>query len=86
MRSRWLAVGWLVVAVAVWNGFYDLLITRGVKEYLMRNAQARLGEIPTPSMAAIMNQTSSDAVVTATLWASLVLVAGWLTIWLARRG
>lgn len=76
----------MVLAVAVWNGFYDLLITRGVKEYLMRNAQSRLGEIPAPSMAAIMSQTSSDAVVTASIWAGVVLVAGWLTVWLARRG
>lgn len=76
---------WVVMAVAVWNGFYDLLITRGAKEYLMRSAEARLGEGPVPSMAVIMAQTSHDAAITASIWAGVVLAAGWATIWLARH-
>lgn len=86
MRARWLALAWAGIAVVVWNGFYDLLITRGVKEYLMRNALSRLGEGPPASMIGIMAQTSHDAVITSSLWAGLVLAAGLATIWLARRG
>ena len=85
MRARWLGLGWIVVAGVVWSGFYDVLMTRGTKEYFMRNALSRLGEAQVPSMAAIMAQTSSDAIVTASWWGGTVLVAGWLTIWLARR-
>lgn len=85
MRTRWLALGWAGIAAAVWNGFYDLLMTRGVKDYLMRSAQARLGEGPPASMPDIMAQTSHDAAITASIWAGIVLAAGWSTIWLARR-
>jgi hypothetical protein len=85
MRARWLALAWAGIAVVVWSGFYDLLITRGVKEYLMRNALSRLGESAPVSMPDIMAQTSRDGAITASLWAGFVLAAGWLTIWLARR-
>jgi hypothetical protein len=32
-----------------------------------------------------MAQTSHDAAISASLWAALVLAAGWTTIWMARR-
>jgi len=86
MRTRVLVLVWMGVAVTVWNGFYDLLITRGTKEYLMRSAFSRLGEGPSVSMVDIMAQTSHDAVFTASLWAGFVLASGWATIWLVRRG
>lgn len=85
MRLRWLVLAWAGMAVVVWNGFFDVLITRGAKEYVMRNAQARLGEGPAASMAAIMAQTSHDAAITSSLWAGTVLAAGWATIWFVRR-
>ena len=85
MRPRWLALAWAGMAAVVWNGFFDLLITRGAKEYVMRDAQARLGEGPPASMADIMARTSHDAAITSSLWAGTVLAAGWVTIWLARR-
>jgi hypothetical protein len=85
VRARGLALAWAIGACVVWNGFYDLLITRGSKEYLMRNALSRLGEGPPVSMIDIMAQTSHDAALTASLWAGAVLAAGWTTIWLARR-
>jgi len=85
MRARWLVLAWAGVALVVWNGFFDLLITRGTKEYLMRNAMNRLGEAPPASMIDIMAQTSHDATITSSMWAGFVLAAGWATIWLARR-
>lgn len=85
MRARWLGLAWAGIAVAVWSGFYDLMITRGTKEYLMQNALNRLGEAPPASMAGIMARTSHDAAITSSLWAGAVLAAGWATIWLARR-
>jgi hypothetical protein len=85
VRLRILILLWVVVGVLVWNGFYDTLMTRGVKEYLMREAMARAGDGPAASLPAIMAQTSHDAAITSTIWASAVTAAGWATIWLARR-
>ncbi len=85
MRARWLVVGWMGVAGAVWCGFYDILITRGTKAYFMYEAMARAGEGPAPSLEHVMTQTSHDARITASMWAAFVLAAGWITIWAARR-
>jgi hypothetical protein len=85
VRLRWLVIGWVGVAAAVWLGFYDILLTRGTKEYFMREAMARAGDGPPASLDGIMAQTSHDAAITASVWAALVLAAGWATIWMARR-
>jgi hypothetical protein len=85
VRARWLALGWVGIATAVWCGFYDILITRGTKAYFMLEAMARAGDGPAPSLSAIMAQTSHDAAITASFWAAFVLVAGWATIWMARH-
>ena len=85
MRARGLVIVWVGVAAAVWFGFYDIFITRGTKAYFMLEAMARAGDGPAPSLDAIMAQTSHDAVITASLWAALVLTAGWATIWMATR-
>jgi hypothetical protein len=86
VRGRWLLVGWLFVGLAVWSGFFDILITRGIKEYLMREAQFELGRGPIATMPDIMSQTARDASVIATRWAVFIVAAGWTTVWLARRG
>lgn len=85
MRARWLVVGWVGVAAAVWCGFYDILISRGTKAYFMLEAMSRAGDGPAPSLDAIMTQTSHDAAISASTWATFVLASGWTTIWMARR-
>jgi hypothetical protein len=62
----------LILVIAVWNGFFDILVTRGVKEYLFRAAEHELGRGPAVTMNQIMAQTVADASVTASLWALLV--------------
>jgi hypothetical protein len=84
VRLRWLVIGWIGVAGAVWLGIYDILMTRGTKAYFMLEAMARAGDGPAPSLDAIMAQTSHDAAISASIWAALVLAAGWTTIWMAR--
>ena len=38
-RARRWAIGlWIVMAVVVWNGLYDLRITLGVRDHLMKQA------------------------------------------------
>ena len=85
MRTRGLAVMWAVVVLVVWCGFFDVLITRGTKEYQMRQALHEAGQGPPAEMAAIMRQTAHDAAISSTLFAAPVLTAAALTLWLARR-
>ena len=80
-RVERIAVGaWLVLSIVVWNGIYDLLLTRGIKDYVLRNAlhEARRG--PAVSMTALLDFTVSEAFWVATLWASVILCAGLWTI------
>jgi hypothetical protein len=85
-RRQRVAVGlWAVVAVVVWNGVYDMTVTRGVKEYLFRTALHEAGRGPRMSMAAVMDVAVHDAVWIATLWTSVILLAGLCTIRLVAR-
>jgi len=76
---------WLVTALVVWNGIYDVLLTRGVKEYLFRHALHEAGRGPGIPMAQIMDVTVRDAVWVSTLWSCIILLGGMVTIWLMRR-
>ena len=76
---------WLVLGAAVWNGFFDLYVSRGAREYgQLRVEHARDG-LPEPDMKEIMGRATHDGVVGSTLWAVLVVGAGLGTLWLARR-
>ena len=80
-RAERVAVGlWLVLAVVVWNGVYDLLLTRGIKDYLLRNALHRAGRGPDVSMTASLDFTVTQAFWISTLWASVILLAGLWTV------
>jgi hypothetical protein len=80
MRRGVVLVIWLAIGVAVWNGFYDLYVSRGAREYLQLVAEAELGRGERPSMAAVMAANSQAGLVAASLWAALVVGAGWLTV------
>jgi hypothetical protein len=75
---------WIVLAVVVWNGVYDLLLTRGIKDYLLRNALHEAGRGPQVSMTALLDFTVSEAFWVSTLWASVILCAGLWTVRLMR--
>lgn len=80
-RTERIAVGvWIVLAITVWNGVYDLLLTRGIKDYLLRNALHQAGRGPEVSMTAILDFTVSEAFWVSTLWASVLLFAGLWTV------
>jgi hypothetical protein len=80
-RPERIAVGlWLTLALVVWNGVYDLLLTRGIKDYLLRNALHQAGRGPEVSMTALLDLTVSEAFWVSTLWASVILCAGLWTI------
>lgn len=76
---------WAAIGFAVWNGFYDLYVSRGAREYLQMAAEAELGRRETPSMTHVMEAAQKNGARVGGGWAILVTGAGWATIWLARR-
>ena len=85
MPSRIAAAFWLVLGVAVWNGFYDLYVSRGAREYGQLRVEAELGRGAEPDMTHVMARARRDGAVAATLWAALITLAGWGTIALGQR-
>jgi hypothetical protein len=79
-RER-LAVGiWIVVPLVVWNLVYDLLLTRGVKEFMLRATLHEAGRGPAVTMAQVLDRYVYDAIWISTLFASIVALAGFYTI------
>lgn len=82
---RLAVVLWLVLGAAVWNGFFDLYVSRGAREYgQLRVEHARDG-LPEADMKAIMGRAQRDGAVAATLWSVIVVAAGLGTFAMARR-
>ena len=77
---------WLIVAAVVWNGLYDILLTRGVNEFLFRVALYLARRAPAPSMSHAMDITVRNAIWISTLWAGMIFLAGLVTIRLLRSG
>jgi uncharacterized membrane protein SpoIIM required for sporulation len=71
---------WVIVSLVVWNGVYDLLMTRGIKDYLLRQALHQTGRGPEVSMTALIDFAITEATWVSTLWASVILLAGLMTI------
>jgi hypothetical protein len=87
IRSRRAAIAiWVAMAIVVWNGLYDLRITLGVRDYLLQEALHEAGRGPAVVMSDAMHETVRDAVLVASLWASIVLAAGLGTVRLLRTG
>jgi hypothetical protein len=84
-RERIAVAIWLVVALVVWNGVYDLLMTRGIKDYLLRQALHQAGRGPEVSMTALIDLAIGEATWVSTLWASVILLAGLVTIRLLSK-
>jgi hypothetical protein len=85
-RRERLAVGlWLVLAVIVWNGLYDLLLARSTQHYLFRQALHQAGTGPWVDLTNAMDVAVRDATWIATLWASIVVLAGMVTVRILQK-
>jgi hypothetical protein len=83
-RER-LALGlWVLLAVFVGNGIYDVLVARGIKEFLFRHALSEAGAGPAVALAPLMHTTVLRATGVGLLWAGLVLAVGFVTMRLLR--
>jgi hypothetical protein len=85
VRRTTLAALWLAVGVAVWNGFFDVYVSRGAHEYLQAQAEFELGQRPEPSMAEVMSRAKHAGVVAASAWAALIVACGWTTMAVTAR-
>jgi len=80
-RRERIAVGlWLVVAVVVWNGLYDLLLARSTQTYLFRTAIHEAGLGPAVDLTTAMDAAVMQAVLLSTLWAGILFGLGLFTI------
>lgn len=79
-RERIAVCLWLSVAVVVWNGLYDLLLARSTQTYLFRQALHQAGRGPWLDLTTAMDVAVRDAAWVSTLWASILLLAGMITI------
>jgi hypothetical protein len=79
-RERIAVCLWLAVAVVAWNGLYDLLLARSTQTYLFRQALHQAGRGAWLDLTTAMDVAVRDAAWVSTLWASILLLAGMITI------
>ena len=85
MSARVIAGLWLVLGIAIWNGFFDLYVSRGAREYLQKQLEFETGRGPEPSMQAVMAAAQRDGLLMASMWTALVVGGGWATLAWRRR-
>ena len=80
-----LALGlWVLLAAFIGNGIYDVLMSRGIKEFLLRHALSEAGVAPAVPLAPLMHTTALRAAGVGVLWAGLVLLVGCATMRIMR--
>ncbi len=84
-RQRILVAVWMVLGVALWNALFEMMVVRGVKEYLLRAALHDAGRRPFTPIAEVMDPAIYNATWVATLWTSVILLAALTTIRLLSR-
>jgi len=84
VTARVVTAAWLVLGIALWNGVFDLYVSRGAREYLQKQAEFELGRGPAPVMSVVMANATRDGQIMASAWALIVTAAGWATVWVVR--
>jgi hypothetical protein len=84
-RERVALAVWIGLAVALWNGIFEMMVVRGVKEYLFRAALHAAGRRPFTPIADVMDPAIYNATWVAMLWTSVILLAALLTIRMFSR-
>ena len=74
------ALWWLVIAIVIWNGCWDLVLRRAEKEYLLRHAMHEASRGPAVTIDQFMGPARYDAMWIATVVAGLILLAALITI------
>jgi hypothetical protein len=79
-RERFAVLAWVLISAVAWNGLYDLFLLARTRLYLYQQALHLSGRGPAVSLSDAMAAGVRDAAWTATLWASLLLLAAMLTL------
>ena len=79
-RDRILVVVWIVLAVALWNAIFEMLVVQGVRQYLFRATLYDAGRAPFVAIPDVMDPAIYRATWVATMWTSIVLLAAMLTL------
>lgn len=79
-RTRALMLLWLGLGVLAWNATFDLWMTSETRQYLLREAMWELGRGPQPILTEAMSQATRGAAIRASVWTSIVVSAGLLTM------
>jgi hypothetical protein len=80
VSARIIALLWLVLGIAVWNGFFDLYVSRGAREYLQKRLEFETGRGPEPSMQVVMGDARRDGLIMASMWSALIVGGGLATL------
>lgn len=83
-RERIAAAAWVLIAAVAWNGLYDLFLLARTRRYLYNQALQLASGAPPIDLSQAMAAGVRDAAWTATLWASLLLLAAMVTLRRAR--
>ncbi len=84
-QAGWAPLFVALFALAVWNGIFDFLVSRGERDYFWAQARHAAGQGPPVVLHDMMAETVAYARLVATWWAGVTLVAGLLLIWYVRR-
>ena len=76
---------WLLMGVAIWNGFNDVYVSRGSHEYKQMRLDHELGRGPDPDMQGVMARAQRQGVWAGSIWSLIVVAAGLGTFWLGQR-
>jgi hypothetical protein len=79
-RERFAVSAWVLISIVAWNGVYDLFLLARTRLYLYQQALHLSGRSPAVSLSDAMAAGVRDAAWTATLCASLLLLASMLTL------
>ena len=83
-RERLAVALWTAAAVVVWNGLYDLLLAKSTETYLFRAAIHQAGLGPPVDLTAALDYAVLNAAWLSTLWGSVLLLLGLVTIRITR--
>jgi hypothetical protein len=72
--------GWALLGVALWNALFEMMVVRGVKDYLLAAELSAAGRGPRLPISDVMDPAIRHAAWVATIWTALVWIAAGLTI------
>ena len=85
-RARWIVIGSVAAAIAVFLVVQDRVTAGGAREYVARHRAAGVGQTPAVTIDEVMIPAVSRSVRAGALWGSVVLVAGLAVAWRVSAG